>query len=202
MAKITPLVAIMNYYRDANADVLKKVSDLSDEQLAWRPHPACNSVAFLLWHIARWEDHMQATVPGMTEDLSRRLLPRQQIWERDRLAANWGFNPTQLGELELGTGFDRNVSDEPPWPKKEVLLEYAQQTFAAVEHAISFIDEEQFEEIERSQFDNEYMNETMIQSVTVGNAVMEHLIHTTHHLGEIYYLIGLMKRNRVNRVEG
>ena len=202
MTKLTPLVAIMNYYRDANADVLKTVGALSDEQIAWQPHPACNSIAFLLWHVARWEDHMQATVPGMTEGLSRRLLSGQQIWERDGLATKWGFNAAQLGELELGTGFDRDVADEPPWPKIEVLLDYARQTCAAVEHAISFIDEAQFEEIERSQFDNEYMKETMEQSVTVGNAVMEHLVHTYHHLGEIFYLIGLMKQNGVNGVEG
>lgn len=193
MTRITPLVSIMNYYREADADVLKTVGALSDEQFAWQPHPACNSIAFLLWHLARWEDHMQATVPDMTEELSRRLPPGQQIWERDQLASKWGFNPTQLGESETGTDFDIDASGELPWPKKEVLLEYAKQTFAAVEHAISFIDEEQFEEIERSQFDTEYLRETMAQSVTVGNAVMEHLIHTTHHLGEIYYLIGLMK---------
>ena len=193
MTQITPLVSIMNYYHDANADVLKKVSDLSDEQFAWRPHPTCNSVAFLFWHIARYEDHMQATVPGMTEELSRRLPPGQQIWERDQLAKQWGFNSTELGELELGTGFDRDASDEPPWPKKEILLEYAEQAFTAVEHAISFVDEEQFEELERSQFDNEYMKESMAHSGTVGNAVMDHVIHTIHHLGEIYYLIGLMK---------
>ena len=197
MTKITPLVAIMNYYRDANADALKKVSDLSDEQLAWRPHPACNSVAFLLWHVARWEDHMQATVPGMTEELSRRLHPTQQIWERDQIAEKWGFAELQLGELDLGTGFDRNISGEPPWPRKEILLDYVRETFAAVEHAISFIDEAQFEEIERSEFDNEYMKETMEQSATVGNAVMEHLVHAYHHLGEIYYLIGLMKAEQV-----
>ena len=200
MTKITPLAAINNYYRDTNADVLRTVSALSDDQIAWQPHPDCNSIAFLLWHMARWEDHMQATVPSMREELSRRLPPGQQIWERDQLAAKWGFNPMQLGELELGTAFDSNASDEPPWPKKEVLLEYARQAFAAVENAISFIDEEQFEEIERSQFDNEYMNETMAQSVTVGNAVMEHLIHNVHHLGEIYYLIGLMKQNKTNNV--
>jgi len=197
MTKITPLVAILNYYREANADLLKTVSDLSDEQITWQPHPACNSVAFLLWHIARWEDHMQATVPGMTDELSRRLPPSRQIWERDELATKWKFDKLQLGELELGTGFDRNIFDEPPWPQKEILLEYARQTFAAVEHALSFIDEQQFAETERSQFDNEYMNDTMAQSVTVGNAVMEHLIHTTHHLGEIYYLIGLMKHSRI-----
>lgn len=193
MTKISPLDAIMNYYRAANADVLKKISELSDEQLSWRPHPACNSVAFLLWHMARWEDHMQATVPGMTKELAQRLPPSPQIWEKDQISKKWGFAELQLGELDLGTGFDRNNSDEPPWPGKEALLDYARQTFAAVEHAISFIDEEQFEEIERSEFDNEYMQGTMEESVTVGNAVMEHLVHTSHHLGEIYYLVGLMK---------
>ena len=196
MTKITPLTSIMNNYRDTNALILKTIGDLSNDQFIWQPHPSCNSIAFILWHIARWEDHMQATIPGMTEELARRLPHGQQIWERDQLAAKWGFDSTQLGELELGTGFDSDASSEPPWPKKEALLEYAQQTFTAVEHAISFIDEEQFGEIERSQFDNEYMNETMAQSVTVGNAVMEHLIHNIHHLGEIYYLIGLTKQNR------
>jgi len=197
MTKITSLTAIKNYYRDENAEVLKKVSDLSDEQLAWQPHPACNSVAFLLWHIARYEDHMQATVPGMTPELSRRLPPGQQTWDRDHLAKQWGFNSTELGELELGTGFDRDASNEPLWPHKEILLEYARQAFTAVERAISFIDEEQFEELEQSQFDNEYMKESMANSGTVGNAVMDHIIHTTHHLGEIYYLVGLMKQSKI-----
>jgi len=193
MTTITPLIAIVNYYHDTNADVLKTIGSLTDEQIIWRPHPSCHSIAFNLWHMARWEDHMQATVPGMTKELSRRLPPGQQIWERDGLTAKWEFDSTKLGELELGTRLDIDAFGEPTWPKKEILLDYAKQTLAAVEHAISFIDEEQFQAIEQSQFDNEYMNETMAESVTVGNAVMEHLVHNVHHLGEVYYLIGLMK---------
>lgn len=195
MTKITPLISIINYYRDINADILKTISALSDAQIVWQPHPSCHSIAFILWHLARWEDHMQATIPGMTEELSRRLLPGQQIWERDQLAARWGFNPIQLGESETGTGFDIEDSGELSWPQKGVLLEYAGQAFAAVEHAISFIDEEQFQEAERLQYDDEYMKESVAQTGTVGNAVMEHLVHSVHHLGEIYYLIGLMKQN-------
>jgi len=197
MTKITPLVSIMNYYRDTNADVLKTVGVLSDEQICWQPHPACHSIAFNVWHIARWEDHMQATVPGMTEELSRRLPAGQQIWERDQLAAAWGFDPAQLGESQTGTKFDIEASGELPWPKKEVLLEYARQVFEAVERAISFIDEDQFEQDERIQYpDDEYMKESMAQTGTVGNAVMEHMVHNVHHLGEIYYLIGLMKQHK------
>jgi len=29
---------------------------------------------------------------------------------------------------------------------------------------------------------------------------MEHLTHNVHHLGEIYYLIGLMKQSGPNRI--
>jgi len=200
MTRITPLVSIMNNYRDTNADILKTVGALSDDQIIWQPNPSCHSIAFILWHLARWEDHMQATIPGMTEELARRLSPGQQIWERDQLAAKWGFNSTQLGESETGTNFDVDASGELPWPKKEVLLEYAKQAFAAVEHAISSIDEKQFEETERSQFDTEYLKESMAQSGTVGNAVMDHLIHSIHHLGEVYYLIGLMKTSEIKSV--
>lgn len=198
MTKITPLISIINYYRDTNADILKTIGALSDNQIVWQPHAACHSIAFILWHLARWEDHLQATIPGMTEELSRRLPPGQQIWERDHIAARWGFDPTRLGESQTGTDFDIEVSGELPWPKKEILLEYAQQAFAAVEYALSFIDEEQFEEIERLQYDDEYMKESLAQTGTVGNAMVEHLVHNIHHLGEVYYLIGLLKQNEVN----
>jgi uncharacterized damage-inducible protein DinB len=188
-------MSIMNYYRETNEDVLKTAGALTDEQFCWRPHPVCHSVAFVVWHIARWEDHMQATVPGMTEELSRRLRPGQQIWERDQLAAAWGFDPAQLGESQTGTKFDIEALGELPWPKKEVLLDYARQVFEAVEYAISFIDEEQFIETERLQYpDDEYMKASVAETGTVGNAVMDHMTHNIRHMGEVYYLMGLMQQ--------
>lgn len=193
MTKITPLISIMNYYRDTDSDLLKTVGNLSENQICWRPHPNCHSIAFIVWHIARWEDHMQATVPGMTEELSRRLPPGQQIWERDQIAAAWGFDRAQLGESETGTKFDIEASGELPWPKKDVLLHYVRQVFEAVEYAISFIDEEQFVEAERLQYPaDEYMKANL--SASVGSAMMSHLEHNIHHMGAVYYLVGLMKQ--------
>ena len=198
MTKITPLISIVSTYHDTNTDVLKTIHGLSDKQINWQPQPACHSIAFILWHLARWTDHLQATIPGMTEDLARRLPPGQQIWEREQLATNWRFDPSQLGESQTGTDYEIDALGEPPWPRKEIMLDYAQQAFAAAEHAISFIDEEQFEEMERLQYDDEYMKESLTKTVTVGNAVMEHLVHNIHHLGEVYYLIGLIKNNGAN----
>lgn len=126
----------------------------------------------------------EATIPGiMTEELARRLPPGQQIWEREQLATGWGFDPMQLGEAQIGTAFDIEISGELHWPKKEALLEYARQAFAAAEYAISFIGEEQFQETERLQSDDEYMKESLAKTGTVGNALMEHLVHNIHQFG-------------------
>jgi hypothetical protein len=76
------------------------------------------------------------------------------------------------------------------------MLNYAEKAFMAAEHAISFIDEEQFQESEQLQYDDDYMRESVAKTGTVGNAVMDHLVHNIHHLGEVYYLIGLLKQNK------
>jgi uncharacterized damage-inducible protein DinB len=198
MNKLTPLDSIVSAYHDTNEDIVKVISALSDDQIIWQPQPGCHSIAFVLWHLARWTDHLQATIPGMTEELSRRLPAGQQIWERNQLALSWGFEPTQLGESQTGTGYEIDALGEPHWPKKEIMLDYARQVFAVAEHAIGFIDEKQFQEAERLQYDDEYMRDSIAKTVTVGNAVMEHLVHNIHHLGEIYYLTGLFKHNEAD----
>jgi len=193
MTKITPLVSIVTNFRETNAEVLKVIHELSDDQLRWRPNSFCHSMAFIVWHIARWTDHLQATIPGMTEELGRRLPTGQQVWDKGQFAKHWGFDAAQLGYLETGTDTDIEDMGEPNWPKKDVLLNYAQQVFLAVDHAIGSIDEEQFQEFERQQYNDDRMEESRAKTNTVGNAIMEHLIHNVHHMGEFYYLRGLLK---------
>ena len=195
MTKITPLVSIVTNFRETNAEVLKVIHELSDDQLRWRPNPFCHSMAFIVWHIARWTDHLQATIPGMTEELARRLPTGQQVWDKGQFAKHWGFDAAKLGYLETGTDIDIDFEDmgEPNWPKKELLLNYAQQVFLAVDHAIGSIDEEQFQKFERQQYNDDIMERYRAKTNTVGNAIMEHLIHNVHHMGEFYYLRGLRK---------
>jgi len=193
MAKITPLISVKSTYHEANIEILKAVRGLSDDQIRWQPYPACHSIAFVLWHVVRWTDHLQATIPGMTEELARRLPAGEQIWEKEGLAERWGFDPAALGESETGTGFEIKASGEPAWPEKAVLMDYAEQVFAAADQAIAVLDEEQFQATERLQYDDEYMKASVAKTGTVGNALMEHLVHSAQHLGEISYLAGMLK---------
>ena len=72
-------------YRQTHERVLALVDDLSDEQLAWR-HSAVHSIAWNLWHLARWADHLQERIPHMTAELGRRLGMSRQVWEAEGLA--------------------------------------------------------------------------------------------------------------------
>jgi hypothetical protein len=83
MTKMTPLLSIVAAYRETNADVLKVIQELSDNQIRWRPNSGCHSIAFILWHLARWTNHLQPTIPGLTDELARRLPSGRQIWDQE-----------------------------------------------------------------------------------------------------------------------
>jgi hypothetical protein len=193
----SPLASIMNAYRETNVLVLKAIHDLSDDQLRWRPDAACHSSAFIVWHLARWTDHLQATIPGMTEELAHRLPAGRQIWDQERLAARWGFDAARLGIDETGTDAAIEALGEPAWPEKALLIDYARRAFSAAEEAIAAIDEEQFQAPERKQYDDDYIEASRARSGTVGNALMSHMTHNSQHLGELDCLAGLLKHARI-----
>ena len=56
------------------------VEGLSDDELAWRPDPEANSIAWLVWHLTRIEDDHVAHVAGTT-----------QAWVEDGWADRFGL---------------------------------------------------------------------------------------------------------------
>ena len=65
-----PTQAIALRTAQAHELIIKITSDLSDEQLTRRPADVSPSVApaiaWHLWHIARWADFVQASLPGLS----------------------------------------------------------------------------------------------------------------------------------------
>src|SRR5512134_893210 len=100
--KPTALDEIMSAFREIHQDILELVGNLPEVEMTWRPHPTANSIAFYLWHITRWADYLPASLPETTSQLRELLGPRQQIWHREQLAAQWNLNPEILGEEESG----------------------------------------------------------------------------------------------------
>jgi hypothetical protein len=183
----SPAALIVQAYRQTHQRILAFAEKLSDEQLSWRAGPDGLPIAFHLWHAARWADHFQAAVPGMTEELRRRLGSSGQIWEGEGLAADWGFDSQELGYAATGMHMADDIALQLAFPRKDALVGYLQRAFAAAERAISAIDDQQFEQAEQPQ----PLTECVWSGSTVGHAVVVHLTHDNRHLGMMECLLGL-----------
>jgi hypothetical protein len=178
---------ILNAYCEIHAHVLTFGETLTDSQLNWQATPGSLTIAFFLWHLGRWADHLQAAVPGMTPELSQRMPPGRQVWETQGFARAWGFDSSSMGYAETGMHMDEAAAARLRFPSKEILLDYVRQAFAAAELAIQSIDEEQFSTKEQPQPVTEGIWE---EGETVGRAIFAHLLHDHAHFGMMQILLG------------
>ncbi len=183
----SPAILVMESYCATHQRMLAFVQKLPDDQLYWQLTPQIHSIAFHIWHVARWADHIQAAFPGMTPELGRHLGPGVQIWHEDRTAERWGFRSAELGFAETGMGMADAYATSLPFPARAELLDYVSRVFERAQQAARMIDDEQFQALEQPQD----MTEGIWGESTVGDAVMQHLTHACRHLGMIECLLGL-----------
>jgi len=184
---MTPAMMVIEAYCEAHQRLLAFVQQLSDEQLFWQLTPDSHSIAFHIWHVARWADHLQAAFSGMTPELGRRLGPGKQIWHEEGIAARWGFRSAELGFAETGMVMADAYATTLPFPSCSELLDYVSRVFERAEQAARQIDDEQFQTPEQPQD----MTEGIFGASTVGDAVMSHTTHANRHLGMMECLLGL-----------
>jgi hypothetical protein len=182
------ITMIMDQYSQNHERIIRFIEPVSEDHLRWQAAPHSLSIAFHLWHVARWADSLQATIPGMTLDLSRRMPPGVQIWETRKLAQQWGFPVGAMGFDETGMGMDESQAAVLAFPAKENLLEYVGDAFHAVEKVVKNLSEEDFLSQERCQ---PGMEEIWTEGSLVGGAIMEHMVHDLRHLGMMESLLGL-----------
>lgn len=187
----SPAAMIIEQYCQIHRIILRYLQKLTDEQLHWQTPAGSHSIAFHAWHLARWADHLQASIPGMTPELGRRLEQGVQIWQVEGLAQRWGFPSDQLGYAETGMYMPDDVAIRLPFPAKPPLLDYVERVFALAERAANTIDDEQFTSAEQPQ----PMTEGIWGEGTVGDAVLSHLTHDYRHLGMMECLFGLQGRS-------
>jgi hypothetical protein len=179
---------IKEQYGATHVQAILLADKLTDEQLHWHPTTMGNPLAFHLWHMTRWADHLQAAIPGMTDTLGQRLGPGVEIWEEEHLGARWGFDALELGYAQTGMTMRDDKVINIPFPGKEELMTYARKAFAAAERAVQLIDETQFHALEQPQPRTEGIWQS---GSTVGSVILAHLIHDNRHLGMMECLFGL-----------
>lgn len=194
--------SIASQYRQTHERVLELVARLPPEDLAWRPQDGEHAAAWILWHLARWADHLQAALPGMTPELADRLGPREQVWTREALAAAWGMDGSTLGFEQTGSHMDATAASRFEGPAAELLVGYARQAFAAAEEAVALLTEADLcrPNAGQEEFDAAYHGSVPPAALdrpreTVADAVLDHIVHDNRHLGELEALIGLRRGN-------
>ena len=179
--KPTAFDEIMLAFKETHQEILELISDLSEEEMSWQPHPTANSISFYLWHITRWADYLPASLPDTTSQLRELLGSRQQIWHQEQLAAQWDMNPQLLGEEESGMDMDLTSAARLKLPGKTILLDYARRAFAALEQVVPVVNEEQFQANRQQEWATD----------TLGHYILSHLRHESAHFGMMQYIHGL-----------
>lgn len=151
-------------------EVVGLVDGLDVDQLAWRPDPDANSMAWLLWHLTRVEDDHLAEVAGT-----------EQVWTTsgwyDRFALpfppeahGWGQSSEEVGRVRVDG---------------DLLAGYQADTAA---RAIEYVGTLSPADLDR------IVDERWDPPVSLGVRLVSVVNEVNQHVGQAAYLRGLIER--------
>ena len=149
---------------------------LNADQFRWSAGPSLHSVAWQLWHCARWDDVLAAHI---NRDLGRD--PQAQVWERESVAQSWSLTPGSMGRRDAGTDLADEDAEKIKFPAQQDVIDYARRAFTFVEDAIAAIPDDLLLEVAKDDADGD----TNLDNVII------YLEHLSRHLGMIESIRGL-----------
>ena len=170
--------SLLRSYKVAHARLLTAAEGLSPEQFAMSAGPSLHSVAWQLWHAARWDDVFASYLHrAFARD------PRTQAWDRESLADRWSLTSGSLGRRDTGTEMSDEAAEAMRFPVQTDVIGYAKLAFAYAEEAITLITDEQLLAVPKVEPDGD----TKLDNVLI------YLEHLSRHLGMIESIRGLQK---------
>ena len=152
--------------------MVRSVSGLSQEELAWMPTPECSSMSFLVWHygrtLDRWVHSRLQDVPQLWEQGWAERLGQQEIGADD---TGYGYGPEELASFRAP-----HVSD---------LLDYASATLEAANGYLDSVGE--------AAFDGMEVQNPRGGKMTLANMCQQLLWEFNQHGGQIAYLRGMQR---------
>lgn len=139
------------------------------ERLIEPPAPGANTIAWLVWHAARVQDHHVAE-----------LLGSDQVWQHDGWAARFGLDPdpTNTG---YGHTAEQVLRVRPERP--EVLLEYLDAVYARTKPFLAQLTPEDLDGVVDRRWD---------PPVTLGVRLVSIADDGLQHVGQAAYARGLL----------
>jgi len=168
-------------YAIAHGRVIESAEGTDDGQFAKSMGTRIHSVAWQVWHIARWDDRYAEILVEKTPELAGRFGPPEQIWAAESLAKQWGLPIGHMGRRDTGTEMDDEAADALRLPDKAVVVDYARRVFARLQSILHDLPEARiFTPVADDPDNDTYAHNTML-----------YLDHVQRHLGMIEALRGL-----------
>jgi len=146
------------------------VEGLSDDDLAWRPDPEANSIAWLVWHLTRIEDDHVAGVAGT-----------EQVWVAEGWADRFAL-PFDVREH----GYSMSTGDVGKVRVSGELLAGYYDAVAA--RSAAYVATVQPDDLDR------VVDEAWDPPVTLGVRLVSVVNEVNAHLGQAQYVRGLLER--------
>jgi Protein of unknown function (DUF664) len=146
------------------------VAGLGDDDLAWRPDPEANSIAWLVWHLSRIEDDHVAGVAGT-----------EQVWTAegwfdrfglpfDEGAHGYGMSGADVAKVRVGS---------------DVLAGYHDAVSRRTADYVATLGPEDLDRV---------VDEAWDPPVTLGVRLVSVVNEVNAHLGQAQYVRGLLER--------
>lgn len=143
----------------------RALEGLTHEDIAWQPTEECNSIAFILWHLAQVEDFF----------INRVIQQKPRIYDE----GGW---PENLGTPANESGYGYTVEQLKAWkaPKPEPLLAYADAVHKSTMAYLEQLTPEKMKELARPDRPPD----------TIGSVLSRITTEIALHVGQIDYIRG------------
>ena len=150
--------------------VAAAVDGLTEDQLAFRPDPEANSVAWLVWHLTRVQDDHLAGVAGA-----------HQLWTAGGWVERFGL-PFDVGSIGFG-----HTAEQVGQVRAgaELLMAYQDAVHASATAYLATLVDEDFGRV---------VDEAWDPPVTLAVRLLSVLDDATQHAGQAAYVRGLAQR--------
>lgn len=166
---MTPAALLTDMFERVVEGGERVLDGLSEEQLTHRVGPEANTIAWLLWHLTRVQDHQVADVAG-----------REQVWTSQGYAERFAL-PLPVDDTGFGHRSDEVAAVRAP---AELLADYLRATH---EQTIAYLDTLTEEDLDR------IVDTNWDPPVTLGVRLVSTADDDAQHLGQAAYIRGLLE---------
>ena len=150
----------------------RALDGLTVDELNQPPHPDCNSIGWLAWHLTRSQDRLIGDLMG-----------EEQIWTKDKWYIKFKRAPDAAD-----TGFGHSSEDVATFraPDGKTLLEYHYAILERIRHYISGT-------LTETDLKREVKSPTLATVSTVRARLVGVINDSLQHVGQVNYAHGLLK---------